>query len=135
MNLTKEASDQFEQWKHEEAMEEDQGLKAKPPEGLCYEGFILLISGVKTMKELLDKIDKYDPYNYQIIRAYDWKAIYRGVKIKIQFYKGGKIHIVPADRLKTVYVPSGIVPGRKQMFMVLKDKKSYDNPGGFSDIS
>lgn len=123
MKLTKEASDQFEQWKHEQAMLEEQGKQAKAAQGLNYDAFVLHIDGAKTMKELIERIDEYDPYNYQIIFVYDANSLWYGVKVRVQFYKGQSIYTVPKDSIGTIYVPISTHLIRNKMFTVLRNIK------------
>lgn len=113
----------------------EEGRKASPPDELSYEGFILHIDGVKSMRDLIERIDAYDPYNYQIIMAYDANSLWCGVKIKIQFYKGKPIYMVPKIHSDTVYVPMSTSLLSNKKFTVLKgrkEKNGYDNNGSVS---
>lgn len=77
--------------------------------GMDYDNFMTFIKGVKTLDQLIAKIDEYDPYYYKVLYAYDYAMMYRGIRIKIQFYKGRETIIVPKEKLESLDIQRTIL--------------------------
>lgn len=94
-----------------------------PKPGMNPGSFFEHIHTAKTTEELIRLVDEYDPYKYKIIYVYGHDIKYRGMKVRVQFYKGGPVYDVPDNEVLT---PTRTLIGRiKTYFTILKSKR-YD---------
>ena len=128
----KEYKERYEDWLYRKDLEDKGEAPIGLRQGMNPFDFLSFIEGAKSLEELVGKIDEYDPYNYRIIYIYAG-AIYQGLKIKVQFYKGKEKYIVPKEYARTIYIPIAFQAKRKIWFTIIKKKKLYDSNRSLRD--
>src|ERR1700749_1189145 len=122
-----ELKEYWESFREKKRLEE-QGIQLSQVDQ-SYEGFTSFIKPARTLTELVDLIDKFDPYNYKVVYVYE-KSIYIGIKVFVQFQKNGPVLEVPKERFETIYVRRSFVRRIKTYFTIFREKnrkKRYDD--------